>query len=250
MYLYFQVGENWWRKDGSFCHVMNKDLFTDSTIRDQVLTKEGIRNLLGSPQHLVDCDIEEGDLSELDMSGWIFERCNLRRANLSEAVLNGTRWLNCRAAFVNLVDSWLEKAVFVATDLNNSSLRRCALEGARFERCKLTGADLSEIKALILHFEETLFVNAKLPGISFRKETLRRLDFSQADLRKCDFRQSVFEHCSLREAVLDGSRFDGADLRGADLRGLRLQDASRFRGALISREQAGQLLGELGLNVI
>jgi uncharacterized protein YjbI with pentapeptide repeats len=48
---------------------------------------------------------------------------------------------------------------------------------------------------------------------------------------------------------MEGARFEGADLRGADLGGVRLVDASLFRGATISREQAGQLLGELGLNV-
>ena len=48
---------------------------------------------------------------------------------------------------------------------------------------------------------------------------------------------------------MDGCRFDGADLRGVDLGGLRLVDASLFRGATISSEQAGQLLSELGLNV-
>jgi uncharacterized protein YjbI with pentapeptide repeats len=49
--------------------------------------------------------------------------------------------------------------------------------------------------------------------------------------------------------MMDGARFDGADLRGADLGGLRLGDARLFRGATISRDQAGKLLGELGLNV-
>lgn len=49
--------------------------------------------------------------------------------------------------------------------------------------------------------------------------------------------------------MVAGSRFEGSDLRGADLGGLRLVDAGLFRGATISREQAGQLLGELGLNV-
>jgi uncharacterized protein YjbI with pentapeptide repeats len=48
---------------------------------------------------------------------------------------------------------------------------------------------------------------------------------------------------------MQGCRFDGADLRGADLGGLRLVDASLFRGATISREQAAQLLAELGLNI-
>jgi uncharacterized protein YjbI with pentapeptide repeats len=53
----------------------------------------------------------------------------------------------------------------------------------------------------------------------------------------------------LRDANIIGARFDGADLRGADLGGLRLIDAAVFRGATISRHQAGELLGELGLIV-
>jgi uncharacterized protein YjbI with pentapeptide repeats len=94
-----------------------------------------------------------------------------------------------------------------------------------------------------------LLINARLPSWSFRKQTLCRIDFAQADLRACDFRMAVFEECSLRDANMAGSRFESADLRGADLGGLRLMDAALFRGATISREQAGQLLGELGLNV-
>jgi len=105
------------------------------------------------------------------------------------------------------------------------------------------------VRAFNIAFEETLLINAKLPGQSFHKIVLNRVDFSQADLRKCDFRHATLDSCSLREANVSGSRFDGADLRGADLGGLRLIDANLFRGATISREQAGQLLSELGLNV-
>jgi uncharacterized protein YjbI with pentapeptide repeats len=64
-----------------------------------------------------------------------------------------------------------------------------------------------------------------------------------------DFRATVFEDCSLREANMADARFAGADLRGADLGGLRLMDAPLFRGATISRDQAGRLLSELGLDV-
>lgn len=74
-------------------------------------------------------------------------------------------------------------------------------------------------------------------------------DLSGADVRKGDLRMTVFEECSLRDAMVAGSHFEGSDLRGADLGGLRLVDANLFRGATISREQAGQLLGELGLSV-
>ena len=89
-----------------------------------------------------------------------------------------------------------------------------------------------------------------MAGFSFRKQILETLDFSRADLAGCDFRDAVLNACSLRDSHLVDARFDNADLRGADLVGLRLNDARRFKGATISRAQAGALLAELGLKVI
>ena len=225
------------------------DLFSGNTAQDRALDRAAVQALGQAPRALIDCDLEEADLSRLDLSGWTFERCNLRRTDVSHAVLRGTNWQSCRGGFANFVGADLSDAVFTASDFNNGAFRRATLEAARFVRCKLTGADLSEVKALDILFDETLLINAKLAGRSFRKGRLVRLDLSQADLRKCDFRMATFEDCSLREALLDGARFEGADLRGADLGGVRLSDASRFRGATISRDQAAMLLGELGLNV-
>ncbi|WP_375197906.1 pentapeptide repeat-containing protein [Sphingobium sp.] len=225
------------------------DLFSDRALRDRTLTRADIAPLTGSLQKLVGCNLEEAELSGLDLTGWTFEQCTMRRADVGGAKLEGTMWLSCRGAFANFAASDLTDAQFVAGDFNNASFRRCTLTSAKIARCKLTGADLSEIRGIDIQFDETLLIHAKLPGQSFRKAVLNRIDFSQADLRKCDFRNAVFHDCSLRDAMMDGARFDGADLRGADLGGLRLGDARLFRGATISRDQAGNLLGELGLNV-
>lgn len=221
------------------------------TLHEHTLSRAEVAAMAatGQPHALIDCDLEEADLSKLDLCGWVFERCNLRRTNLSEARLEGTAWQSCRGAFSDFTGADLTEAQFLSGDFNNTVLRRAKLGSALFRGCKLTGADLTDARALHAAFEETLLINARLPSFSFRKLTLRRIDFSQADLRKCDFRETVFEESSLREATLGGCRFDGADLRGADLGGLRLVDAALFRGATISREQAGQLLAELGLNV-
>ncbi len=225
------------------------DLFSDRAVRGRTLTRGEIEGMASFPQTLVDCDLEEADLSGLDLSHWKFERCNLRRVDASRSNCEGTTWQSCRAAFANFLASDLSEARFGATDFNNASFKRANLEAAKFDQCKLTGADLLDVKGVEISFDETLLVGAKLPGHSFRKAALRRIDFSQADLRKCDFRHATFVDCSLREANMEGARFDGADLRGADLGGLRLFDAGAFRGATISRDQASQLLSELGLNV-
>ena len=95
-----------------------------------------------------------------------------------------------------------------------------------------------------------LAVDARLPKVSFRRQTLTQVDLSGALLEGADFRDAVFEECSLRDAQLLRARFEGADLRGADLGGIRLGDAAHFRGAIISRAQATDLLKELGLRVL
>ena len=229
---------------------MTDDLFSPRSLVGRTLGRADIESLArGAPQLLTDCDLEEADLSGLNLAQWRFERCNLRRSNLAGARLENTVWQSCRGPFADFSGADLSEAVFSGGDWNNCSLRRAGLTSARFVGTKLTGADLTEARAMHIHFEEVLLVSAKLPGFSFRKETLRRVDLSGADLRKSDFRMAVFEDCSLRDAMVAGSRFEGSDLRGADLGGLRLVDAALFRGATISREQAGGLLGELGLNV-
>jgi uncharacterized protein YjbI with pentapeptide repeats len=79
---------------------------------------------------------------------------------------------------------------------------------------------------------------------------LDHLDFQDADLTGTDFREAVLIGCNLRDANVTGARFEGADLRGADLGNLRLADASGFKGAVISKQQAAALLSGLGLKVV
>lgn len=114
----------------------------------------------------------------------------------------------------------------------------------------MTGADMTGAAALHVAFTRCLLVSAQLPGLSFFRARLDGVSFADADLRRADFREAVLSDCSLADANLTDARFQGADLRGADLGRLRLVDAARFKGAIISRQQAADLLGTLGLKVL
>jgi fluoroquinolone resistance protein len=221
------------------------------TVSDEALDRSQVEALSAQmlPMRLIRVELEGVDLAGLDFTGWAFEDCSLRRTRLIGARLEGSQWAGCRGGFADFSGAHLADAVFEGGDFNNGLFCGATLACVVFRRCKLTGADMTEARTLGIVFDETLLIAAKLPGMSFRKLTLKRLDFSQANLKKADFRDAVLEDCSLREANLAGARFQGADLRGADLGGLRLEDASLFRGATISRNQAGDMLAELGLNV-
>lgn len=230
---------------------MNENETSPATvIEDRSLDRAAIEALAcAQPVLLRRCDLDEADLAGLVMRSWVFDTCSLKRTRLLGAKLDETFWTGCRGAFADFSGANLTEAAIDANDFNNASFRGATLTGAAFRRCKLTGANLKETKSLNATFEETLLGSAQMPGFSFRKARLKKLDFELADLTRCDFRDAVFEDCILRDASLVDCRFEGSDLRGADLGGIRLLNARQFKGATISRAQAGQLLEELGLKV-
>ncbi len=213
-------------------------------------TRAALAALAGTLVHLCDCDLNEADLSGLDMSGWWFQRCGLREAKVIRAVLDGAVFDGCRGGFADFRAARMADVCLRACDFNNALFAEAVLTGAEVTGCKLTGADLGKAGTIGLRVADTLLVSARLKAVNFRKAALEGVDFSLADLSGADFRAAVFEGCSLREAVITGARFEGADLRGADLGGLRLEDAGRFKGATVSRRQAADLLAQLGLLVL
>jgi fluoroquinolone resistance protein len=62
--------------------------------------------------HLIECDLDEAELSELDLAGWRFERCTLRRAEFTKARLERTQWQSCRAPLASFFAADLTDAVF------------------------------------------------------------------------------------------------------------------------------------------
>lgn len=227
-------------------------MISETIIEDLIPTRSDLEQLSQACAGVVfrRCNFEALDMSQLDMRDWRFERCNLSRSHLTGARLEGVIFTNCRASTLSFAGSTLTETVVDGGDFGNTKFLGATLSTVQFKRCKMTGADLSEVRALDVTFEETLLVLAILPKFSFRKAHLIGVDFSDADLRHCDFRDAVLTDCSLRDANISGCRFQGADLRGADLGGMKLTDASRFQGAAISKRQAGDLLGQLGLKVV
>jgi len=63
------------------------DLFSNDALQGKTLTRTDVEALIGSPRTLMDCGLEDADLSNLNLTGWKFERCNWRRSDLKHAKL-------------------------------------------------------------------------------------------------------------------------------------------------------------------
>ncbi len=179
-----------------------------------------------------------------------FAEWNLTEATLKAIDFNGCEFVRCRAGRVDFSSCDLSNTRFVSCDLNNTNWRRATLSAALFQDCKLTGMQIADARTLGLMFERCLLVSAQIRELSFRREELEEIDFQGADLTGVDFREATLTHCNLREANVTHARFEGTDLRSSDLGNLRLADASKFKGAIISKQQAAILLGGLGLKVV
>ena len=199
---------------------------------------------------LIECELEGVDLSRLDLSGFVFDRCNLIEADLAHVVGVRTSWIGCRARRTNLRGADLTDSTFRSGDWNNGSWQAVQISGTAFVGVKLTGCSFAEAKSLGTSFVDCPMQSADLKGLSFRKSKLGRCDMSRADVRGCDFRNASFdEGSSLAGAMMAEARFDEADLRNVDLAGHGLDALKTLKGARISLAQAGAIVGSAGLKV-
>ena len=220
---------------------------------DRTLTRRNIEAAITAatmPVRLVDCDLEAVDLSRLDLTSFVFERCVLKDADLSHATAVGTTWIGCRARSVEARGIDLTDAVLKGGDWNNVRFDGSLLAGTSFTGVKLTGSSFMDAKSLGATFEECLMASCVLPRFSFRRSRLGRCDMTSADLRECDFREAVFDAgSSLTGANIADARFDGADLRQAELGGHGLDALRVLAGARISIAQAAGIVSSAGLKV-
>jgi uncharacterized protein YjbI with pentapeptide repeats len=214
-------------------------------------TPSALRAHLGKGQrHFAKLAFADADLSNLDLSACTFEDCDLSGVALRHADLRETRWNRCRMANARFDGIKAQGAAFTACDLAHSDWRRARIDGASFLDSRLTGAHLNIEAGLIgATFKETRLVAATITGLSLRKMTLDHLDFSDADLRGCDFREARFDGGSLRGTTFKDCRFKDADLRSCELGELSLAQAKLFEGAIISHEQAAQIMTTFGFVV-
>lgn len=226
---------------------------THHTITSRTLLRRNMEAAISAatmPVKVVECDLEDVDLSGLDLTPFTFERCTLIKADLSHVKAQGTLWTSCRARQVKACGGDFTDAVFKSGDWNNADWTNVGIAGAKFEGVKLTGGTFAGAKTIGATFVDCLMRSCDLRGMSFRKSKLGRCDMTEANLGGVDLRDSFFdEGSSLAGAAITDAKFAGADLRRADLSGHGLASITQLKGARMSAEQAVQMIRAAGIDV-
>jgi uncharacterized protein YjbI with pentapeptide repeats len=143
----------------------------------------------------------------------VFESTDLTGARFAGAVLENSRFADCRA--------------------EGSSFRQATLVGAQIEHCKFNGADFIEATLAGAHFKDCEFKEARFTGAILAGAIFENCQFDHAALNGADLAgfslgsdgvgPARFEHCSFQQASLSGADLRGAKFLDCDLRGATLE---------------------------
>ncbi len=139
----------------------------------------------------------------------IFDACEMKKADLSEAVIPGSSFKYCHA----------ENSRFVRADVSACNFSHANLKNADF-----TGADLTTSVFNCSHLENVSFNNAILEDTSFVGMALKSAIFTHAKLINTNFKYADLSGVNLEGITLEGVNFTYADLKETSLKNATLKD--------------------------
>jgi len=157
-----------------------------------------------------------------------FQKCDLARTELHHVEFTDVRFQACNLAGVNWESARMARI----------ALEECGLVGAR-----LFDASLDDLSARDSNCDMAIFWKARFSHVCFERCTFRRASFEGADLSGV-----VFGECDLTGADFRNAKLAATDFRGSCLDGISAE-ARDLRGAIISPDQAADLVGLLGVSV-
>lgn len=162
------------------------------------------------------CVFENGDVSDVDFSGFVFNTCV---------------WVDCNMSLIKT-----NKTAF-----RNNKFIRCKMLGIHFNHCNSFGLSFLFEKCLLQH---SSFVGVKMKKIKFIECNLQEVDFSESDLAAAEF-----HHCDLYRATFDNTNLESADLH-TSFRFTIDPEINRVKKTKFSLEGLKGLLEKYDLNIV
>ncbi|MCW3073387.1 MAG: hypothetical protein JWP69_456 [Flaviaesturariibacter sp.] len=156
---------------------MEKTYIQDRTFEAADLTITPLQ-----PGEYEGCEFINCDLSNKDLSHFLFSECEFRDCNLSLAKLN-------------------------KTSLRDVRFTNCKLLGLHFEACDTMLLSVAFTGCTLNH---SSFFGLKMKKTVFKDTSLQEVDFTDADLSG-----SVFDNCDLLNTHFENTILEGADFRTA-----------------------------------
>lgn len=185
--------------------------------RDGSFVRADLANWAVEGSTFVRCNFIEAHGDQVDLSGAVFDGCNLYRSQLADATFQ-------RAERCLFAEAEVAAADFREARVSGSLFARARAQGTRFDGAVLDGA---------------VFADADLTGASFAGASAPDSVWAAADLTNANLDRLAARGSSFRNARLAGASLSGADFRDTDLHGveddLSAADTRDSRGSVAWR---------------
>ncbi|PZV14319.1 MAG: hypothetical protein DCF20_13040 [Pseudanabaena sp.] len=167
-------------------------------------------------------DLLQGqDFSNINLSGSVLERVDLRQVVFKNANLNGVKIVKVDLRGADLSNVSLIDANLAFSNLSEANLSQANLLRANLFQAKLGSALLSKSELMRSNLSEADLSSANLKGANLVLTNLRK-----ANLAKANLSESNLGAANLSDAILEGADLSSANLRSADLHLTNLTNAN------------------------
>ena len=161
------------------------------------------------------------DLRNINLSGSVLERVDLRQVIFKNANLNGVKIVKVDLRGADLSNANLVDANLSLSNLSEANLAQANLLRVNLFQSKLGSAILQKAELMKANLSEADLNSANLNGANLVLANLRK-----ANLVKANLRDSNLASANLSDAILDGADLSSADLRSAELNLTNLSNAN------------------------
>ena len=160
--------------------------------------------------------VEERTLSEVNLSGSVFERVNFRK---------------CRFVRVDFTGAQLDRVQFADCEFEDvrfegARLAECVFEAASLEGCVFSGAALENGGIVDSRLARCLFSETRVSGWSLSRSSGRQICLAGMWLQQAALTAVTLEAADFSLAVLDSCRLEGLNLCDCQFTGVRIRDCS------------------------
>lgn len=223
--------------------------------------EENVKILLEILTRMEDVHIEEHtvNLSSLGLQNakipwWKFDGGSLKEIHLDEAYLSGTSFQKCDLQRAMVINAVADRASFRLADLSEADFSGAQLATADFTEAILVETDFELAMLEGAYFcnttlENTKFASSNLTAANFDGTIIRGSDFHGADLSRADFSNVVLESANWENCIMEGTVLHGVKLQQFDLDNpeiIEMLAEANLSGADwtgVSKEQKQMLLG-------
>ncbi|MFT3827796.1 MAG: pentapeptide repeat-containing protein [Chitinophagaceae bacterium] len=229
----------------SFYADMNNELKDGDFVSDNNLFRD-IINLIAKKSN------EISDLSNADLTGALFKKCDIRFVNFNAAILidtfadevhfMGSSFTNTNLSNASLHACELEACDFFQTTLDRVSITSSELDGARFYQTDLICADLT-----LSDLHNTEFNSCKLIEVNLRSSRLIDTIFEKCFISRCELYGMAAWDIKLNDTIQENLKITHQDDTSVTLDDLEL---APFMYMLLSNAKVRKVIDTVTSKVV